>query len=219
MPQHIQIHMTNGSQEIKQISVELKSDTLGNLNNVSDALGISRIELIRRGSEVAVLLGGSDTSEASELLLESLHENETLLSSDRIDRIGLNRNLARSAYLAAALCSISLINNGREESNVLNAYFRALLLHSTTILDPKFAFDKSNMETIRQDVLAFANVLKKIKDIVSSSSEMRGKAVEQERNEQRNVPANKDHKMKKLQEFVQDQTKMIPKAKSTSVRK
>ncbi|MGH2637866.1 MAG: hypothetical protein ACRDF4_01040 [Rhabdochlamydiaceae bacterium] len=158
----IQIGMPSQTIEMKPIPLELRADTLRNLDGVAGELGIPRVELIRRCVEVGVLLGGVSVSEITHLLQESLQENELMLSEDNIDKSKLGHELAKSAFLAAALCSISLVNEGREKSNVLKMYFRAMQTHSIALAEPELKLEELDVNAVRQDVVSFSNLLRKL---------------------------------------------------------
>ncbi|MDG6999372.1 MAG: hypothetical protein JRN15_09695 [Nitrososphaerota archaeon] len=149
---------------MKPIPLELRTDTLRDLNSVANQLGIPRVELIRRSVEVALLLGGVSLSEISDLLLESLHENERMLSEESVDRSKLSRELAKSAFFSAALCSISLVNEGKERSNVLEMYFQAIRSHSIALGDPKIKLKDLELSAVKQDIVSFSNLLRKFEE-------------------------------------------------------
>ena len=63
---------------LKAISVDFWSDTLANLETLSQSTGIPKNEIIRRGTEISLLLHGLSEKEAIEWLLESLCSNAAI---------------------------------------------------------------------------------------------------------------------------------------------
>ena len=162
---------------LKQISLDLRSDTASNLNSLAQAVGVPRIELIRRGSEVALLLSGLSVIEACDSLIESLKRTESNFSKFANDRQKLAKSLSESSMLAAALSAASTVNRGLEKSEMLNMYFRAIREHSDILADQSIKFGDVDQAAIKLDVTTFANFLVKFRELVVSEEEENNGAI------------------------------------------
>ncbi len=159
---------------LKAISVDFWTDTLANLEALSGSTGIPKNEIIRRGAEISLLLYGVPVKDANEWLLESLHSTEKILSKRPLDLQHLRSELSKSTVLAATIGSIYVIYEGRDQANVLKLYFRAIQQHLFVISDPNIKLDASDIDSIREDVISFANILSKLQEQAASPAREAG---------------------------------------------
>lgn len=150
---------------LKAISVDFWTDTLANLEALSNSTGIPKNEIIRRGTEVSLLLYGVSEKDTNQWLLESLRSAEKILSKRPLEIQELRSELSKSAVLAAALTSICITYTGRDQPHVLKLYFRAIQQHLLVISEPNAKLDASDIESIKEDVVSFANIVSKLNEV------------------------------------------------------
>ncbi len=150
---------------LKAISVDFWTDTLANLETLSQSTGIPKNEIIRRGTEISLLLYGLSEKEANEWLLESLRSTEKILSKRPLDAEELKSGLSKSTVLAAAASSIYITYAGREQASVLKLYFRAIQQHLLVMSEPSVKLGQLDVDSIKEDVASFANIVSKLKEI------------------------------------------------------
>jgi hypothetical protein len=150
---------------LKALSVDFWSDTLSNLEALSNSTRIPKNEIIRRGAEVYLLLYNVSEKDATKWLLDSLHGVERILTSKHsLDIQELRSELSKSTVFAAALISVYITHVGRDQPHVLKLYFRAIEQHLLVISEPKVKLDQSDIESIKEDVISFANIVSKLSE-------------------------------------------------------
>jgi hypothetical protein len=150
---------------LKAISVDFWTDTLSNLEALSNSTGIPKNEIIRRGTEVYLLMYGVSEKETSQWLLESLRSIEKILSKRPIVMQELKSEFSKSTILAAALTSQYITYLGREQPHVLKVYFRTIQQHLFLISQPNAKLSPSEIDIVKEDIVSFANVVSKLSDM------------------------------------------------------
>ena len=150
---------------LKAISVDFWTDTLANLETLSNSTGIAKNEIIRRGTEISLLLYGVSEKDANQSLLESLRSAEKILSRRPLEVQELKSELSKSTVLAAALTSVYITYTGRDQPHVLKLYFRAIQQHLLVISEPNAKLDARDIESIKEDVISFANIVSKLNEV------------------------------------------------------
>lgn len=138
------------------------TDTLANLEGLSSSTGIPKNEIIRRGTEISLLLYGVSEKDANHWLLDSLRSTEKILSKRPLEMQELKSELSKSTVLAAALTSVYITYTGRDQPHVLKLYFRALQQHLLVISEPNARLDSREIQSIKEDVVALANIVAKL---------------------------------------------------------
>jgi hypothetical protein len=150
---------------MKGILVDFLPDTLGNLQELSLTSGIPRSEMIRRGTETALALFGVPKREITNLLLQSLASNRTVLSESPVNNQKIAKELSRSASLAAALCAIYMVNSGVESAEMIRIYSQTIRRHLDVIEQKGTILDETQIKTLMDDVVSFANVMQKLQTL------------------------------------------------------
>ncbi len=155
---------------MKSILVDFWTDTLDNLDELSKSEAIPRNELIRRGAESVLILQGLSKTEIGAILLGELEETERILSEKPLNKANLVQTLSKAVAISSALSAIYVVNDGKEEASIIRIYFRTLQEHLQVISDSDYVIQKEDSEAIKQDVMAFSNILAKLEKsrIVSS---------------------------------------------------
>ena len=151
-----------GEHSLKPISVDFWTDTLANLEGLSSSTGIPKNEIIRRGTEISLLLYGVSEKDANHWLLDSLRNTEKILAKRPLEMQELKSELSKTTVLAAALTSVYITYTGRDQPHVLKLYFRALQQHLLVISEPNAKLDSSEIQSIKEDVIALANIVSKL---------------------------------------------------------
>jgi len=142
--------------------VDFWDDTFDNLDGIVEASGLPRNELVRRGSEAFLVMFGVPKYEIGDILLESLKENERILSSRHVSKVHLEESLSKTVALSSALSALYVVNEGKEQASVLRIYFNTIQGHLSIISQEDFQLRNPDISTIREDVRSFANILSKI---------------------------------------------------------
>ena len=150
---------------LKAISVDFWTDTLANLEALSKSTGVPKNEIIRRGTEISLLLYGVSEKDANQWLLESLRNAEKILSKRPLEMQDIKSELSKSTVLAAALTSIYITYAGRDQPHILKLYFRAMQQHLLVISEPNAKLDASDIDSIKEDVVSFANIVSKLNEV------------------------------------------------------
>lgn len=150
---------------MKAISVDFWTDTLANLEALSNSTGLPKNEIIRRGAEISLLLYGVPEKDANHWLLDSLRSAESILSKRPLEMQELKSELSKSALLAAILTSVYITHTGRDQPHVLKLYFRALQQHLLVVSQPNAKLDSSEIQSIKEDVVSFANIVAKLDEV------------------------------------------------------
>jgi hypothetical protein len=150
---------------MKGILVDFLPDTLGNLQELSLTSGIPRSEMIRRGTETALALFGVPKIEITSLLLQSLASNRTVLSESSVNNQKIAKELSRSASLSAAVYAIYMVNSGVESAEMIRIYSQTIRRHLDIIEQEDTVLDETQIRTLMDDVVSFANVMQKLQNM------------------------------------------------------
>jgi len=141
--------------------LDLGSDLSTNLDILVEANGIAKSELIRRGAEVAVVLYGVGRSDVRDLLLKSLRESKKALEDYRNNLTELRIALSKSAALSTVLSSISIVNEGRESTDIIKIYAESIGGH-LKVVNNSDKLDKPQLQAIDEDLTTFIGILRKL---------------------------------------------------------
>lgn len=155
---------------MKGVLVDFWPDTIDNLDELSNQEGIAKNELIRRGAESVLVLYGVRKSEVGEILLKDLRESDRILSSKPVNKPNLIHALSEIMVLSSLLSALYIVNDGKEQASIIRVYFRTIQDHLNILEDPDISIQKEQFETIREDIISFANILGKLQKVVITSS-------------------------------------------------
>jgi hypothetical protein len=142
------------------ISVDFWDDTLSNLGTFSKINKIAKSEVIRRGTESALLLYGTSALDLRVILIHSLEQNRRILKNPS-GNSELRKSLSISASLSAALSSITIVNDGREQAEILRIYTQSIQGH-LKVVTSTHSLANEQAEAMDEDLTTYIGILRKL---------------------------------------------------------